>query len=265
MSWGPRYHRHHCHCTGALLFRFGLHASRDCDVSRSDPVCVFLARAGTCGAISTSPSTGVLEFAVMTVLLPEHFTGATYMPAFAGLSCSMYVAHGLGWYDGLASKLRAHAVHLPRRGQKCDLTKIAAAVQDKIIYKAMTPEPGNHLHQAYFSHKTEFRCEPYISKAKNKRLRKSIAMFRVGNHWLQVCRGRYVGLEYHQTTCPSCAGAIEHEVHAVFHCPDYNTQRQQFADLFTGQCGHDLRAFLVHNPCHRLAFVSHSMQVSRAQ
>ena len=113
------------------------------------------------------------------------------------------VAHGLGWYDGLASKLRAHAVHLPRRGQECDLTKIAAAVQDKIIYKAMTPEPGNHLHQAYFSHKTEFRCED--------------------------------------------------EVHAVFHCPDYNTQRQQFADLFTGQCGHDLRAFLVHNPCHRLA------------
>ena len=163
------------------------------------------------------------------------------------------VAHGLGWYDGLASKLRAHAVHLPRRGQECDLTKIAAAVQDKIIYKAMTPEPGNHLHQAYFSHKTEFRCEPYISKAKNKHLRKSIAMFRVGNHWLQVCRGRYVGLEYHQRTCPSCAGAIEDEVHAVFHCPDYNTQRQQFADLFTGQCGHDLRAFLVHNPCHRLA------------
>ena len=25
------------------------------------------------------------------------------------------VARGLGWYDGLASKLRAHAVHLPRR------------------------------------------------------------------------------------------------------------------------------------------------------
>ena len=132
----------------------------------------------------------------------------------------------------------------------------------------MTPEPRNHLHQAYFSHKTEFRCEP--SKAKNKHLRNQSPC----SEWeatgckctlVHMCPGRYMGLEYHQRTCPSCVGAIEDEVHAVFHCPDYHTQRHQFADLFTGQCGHDLRAFLVHNPCHRLARVSqHASQLEQS-
>ena len=163
------------------------------------------------------------------------------------------VAQGLGWYDGLISQLRSHGVRLPRRGQDCDLSKIAAAVRDKIILKAMTPNPDNHLQQGYFSFKAEFRFEPYISKAKNKHHRRVVAMFRVGTHWLQVCRGRYVALDYQQGTCPTCSGTVEDEVHALFHCPDYHDQRAKFADLFLGQCGQNLRAFLVHNPCHRLA------------
>ena len=163
------------------------------------------------------------------------------------------IAQGLGWYDGLTSQRRSHGVHLPRRGQECDLPEIAVAIKDKIILKAMTPEPGNRLQQAYFGFKTEFRFEPYISQAKNKNLCREVAMFRVGAHWLHVCRGRYMGLEYPHRICPTCTGAVDNQNHAVFHCQEYNAERIKFADLFMGQCRQNLRAVLVHNPCHQLA------------
>ena len=134
------------------------------------------------------------------------------------------------------------------------------------IYTPVTSwQLHNHLQQAYFSHKTEFRCEPYIYQAKTKHLRRTIAMFRVGNHWLQVCRGRYAGLEYRHRTCPTCVSVVEDERHAVFDCRDYDVQRAKFADLFVGTRGHNLRSFLVHNPCHRLALFLTECKSARSE
>ncbi len=78
-------------------------------------------------------------------------------------------------------------------------------------------------------------------------------MFRTGSHWLQVCQGRhgFRRVNRGQRLCPSCPRAVEDEIHAIFHCPAYNAQRVQFADLFVET--HSLRSFLVNNPTHRVA------------
>ena len=87
-------------------------------------------------------------------------------------------------------------------------------------------------------------------------------MFRVGNHWLQVRRGRYAGLEYRHRTCPTCVSVVEDERHALFDCRYYHVHIAVFADLFVGERGHNLRSSLVHNPCHRLAsLISDRVQV----
>ena len=83
----------------------------------------------------------------------------------------------------------------------------------------------------------------------------------MGCHWLQVHRGRVHSdpshggnIPYERRFCPSCPSCVEDEEHAIFHCPDYRRQRQYFKDLFTEEeSSNPLRAFLVHNPSHRLA------------
>ena len=65
-----------------------------------------------------------------------------------------------------------------RRAMEADI----AALQTLI----MTPNPGSRKETTYFSFKHEFTLEPHISQAKNQHLRRTIAMFRTGTHWLKV-------------------------------------------------------------------------------
>ena len=180
---------------------------------------------------------------------------------------------GLGWMHGISSQLRAHGQRGPTARRPLDVHACSKAVKDFVILKHMSPESGNHLQETYFSFKTEFRFEPYIWQAKNAHNRRCIALFRLGCHWLQVHRGRVHydpshggNIPYERRFCPSCPGCIEDERHAIFHCPDYRRQRQQFSDLFMEQQSPNaLRSFLVHSPSHRLALFLIACKGARAE
>ena len=102
-----------------------------------------------------------------------------------------------------------------------------------------------------FSMKTEFRWEPYITLAKSKTVRTTLARFGMGRHWLQVCMGRRHQVDYAQRGCPTCTDCIEDEDHAIFHCRTYTQQRLLYEDLF--ESARNVRSFLVSNPPHRVA------------
>ncbi len=158
--------------------------------------------------------------------------------------------HGLGWLLGLKDMLRSFDVRLPRSLDEFDLKTTGGELKDKAVVHGMTAVRGNHLEEAYFSFKTEFRYEPYISQAKNKHLRKEIALFRTGSHWLMVRKGRIDNIPYHKRLCPCCR-VVDDEMHAIFHCTLYESERLAFADLFEGD--QNLRFFLASNPVHRVA------------
>ena len=155
-----------------------------------------------------------------------------------------------GWYHGLKDQLRYFGIRLPRTLQDVNCKELVSALKDQAIVANMTATENNHLELAYFSHKVHFRCEPYIAQSKNKHLRKAVAMFRTGTHWLSVRSGRLQGLEYSHRMCP-CCNLLDDEMHAIFHCRIYDQQRSKFLDLFSQ--APDLIAFLAHNPAHRLA------------
>ena len=158
---------------------------------------------------------------------------------------------GLQWLSGIKDELRHHDIRLPRSLIDFDLASTSRALKDSFILKAMTAEPNSHLQCTYFSMKTEFRWEPYITQAKTKAARTTLARFRTGRHWLQVCMGRRRQVDYAQRRCPTCTDCIENEEHAIFHCRTYTHQRLLYEDLFGST--HSLRSFLVNNPPHRVA------------
>ena len=176
------------------------------------------------------------------------------------------VQKGLGWYHCLSQQLRQqYNIRLPRLTQECKLGRVASLVQDKEIAQIMTAEHGNHLQQAYYSFKTEYRMEPYISQAKNRHARAVVANFRLGSHWLQVCKGRTFGQPFQDRKCRCCQTDVDTEEHAIFTCRENGHLRRSFADLFQGDKGTTLRSFLVHNPCHRLALFLTACRAVKSQ
>ena len=176
------------------------------------------------------------------------------------------VQKGLGWYHGLSQQLRQrYDLRLPRIDRECNFASIANLVQDREIAQIMTAEDGNHLQQTYYSFKTEYRMEPYITQSKNRHMRGVVARFRLGSHWLQVCKGRNFGQPFQNRTCRCCRRDIETEEHAIFACRENTHLRESFADLFQGEPGTSLRSFLVHNPCHRLALFLTACKAVKAQ
>ena len=159
-----------------------------------------------------------------------------------------------GWLSGLKAELLKHDIRISRTLAEFDLAGTSRALKDSYILQGMTAEPDNHLQSTYYSMKTEFRWEPYITQAKNKQVRSTLARFRTGCHWLQVCMGRRCRVSYDQRRCPSCLDCIEDEMHAIFHCRTYTLQRLIYSDLFaSGNDLNNLRSFLASNPPHRVA------------
>ena len=56
----------------------------------------------------------------------------------------------------------------------------------------------------YHQIKLDYACEPYIQQTNNSHLRKIIAQFRTGSHWLHIETGRYKKLAKQDRTCPMC-------------------------------------------------------------
>ena len=107
----------------------------------------------------------------------------------------------------------------------------------------------------YRSIKLGYRCEPYIQQTSNRHLRRVIAQFRTGSHWLNIETGRHKKLERTDRTCPMCSHRIinpglapeyfdsvvsddessdpvEDEHHAIFDCSGNAYARELFPDLF---------------------------------
>ena len=159
---------------------------------------------------------------------------------------------GLGWLAGLKDVLREYDIRMPRSLQEFDLTSSSRALKDKFILQYMTADADSHLQSTYFSLKTEYRCEPYITQCKSHAARSTIARFRTGCHdWLQVGMGRHRQVDHGERRCPSCPDRVEDEMHAIFHCPAFTLQRLIYEDLFEGP--ESLRSFLASNPPHRVA------------
>ncbi len=169
---------------------------------------------------------------------------------------------GLQWFSGIRDELRLHYIRMPRSLTDFDLVATCRALKDSYILKGMTAEPNNHLQCTYFSFKTEYRWEPYIAQAKSRAARSTLARFRTGHHWLQVCMGRRRHVDYGQRRCPTCSSCIEDEDHAIFHCRTYTHQRLIYEDLFEN--ANSLRSFLVNNPPHKIAAFLNECRNARA-
>ena len=69
----------------------------------------------------------------------------------------------------------------------------------------------------------DFVLQPYL-RAKNRDLRKRMARFRTGSHWLAIHQGRFTGVERENRICKKCSlGVVEDEEHMMFVCPLYAT------------------------------------------
>ena len=104
--------------------------------------------------------------------------------------------------------------------------------------------------------KEGYKCEAYIQDSKNKHLRRIMAQFRTGSHWLHIETGRHAKTDVKNRTCPMCpqriinpglpaaqfdsfdsdeedANHIEDEHHMIFDCSGYSYARDLFKDLFS--------------------------------
>ena len=122
--------------------------------------------------------------------------------------------------------------------------------------------------------KDGYSCEPYISQCSNRHLRRVLAQFRTGSHWLNVERGRFRKIEHDKRTCAMCVhkvtnpglppeyfdsfdsdedapDPVEDELHAIFHCSAYNSTRSRFQTIFSGN--QSLRTFLNQPDCNSVA------------
>jgi hypothetical protein len=79
----------------------------------------------------------------------------------------------------------------------------------------------------------EFLMPPYL-QGKNREIRKCVAKFRTGSHWLEIQRGRFTKpqTEKENRLCKICySGVVEDEVHVVFVCPLYDSLRVKYSEL----------------------------------
>ena len=127
----------------------------------------------------------------------------------------------------------------------------------------------------YHHIKLGYACEPYIQQANNSHLRKIIAQFCTGSHWLNIETGRHKKLAKQDRTCPmcsfkltnpglapecwdafdsddECSAHIEDEHHAIFDCSGYTYARELFQDLLQSHIT-SVSQFLNQPQCNRLA------------
>jgi hypothetical protein len=77
-----------------------------------------------------------------------------------------------------------------------------------------------------------FLIQPYL-QGRNRLVRKCLARFRTGSHWLEIQRGRFTRTDRENRLCKKCnLGVIEDEAHMVFVCPMYAKLRVKYSELF---------------------------------
>jgi hypothetical protein len=84
-------------------------------------------------------------------------------------------------------------------------------------------------------YKEELKAEKYLHLFIPRRLRRSLAKFRIGNHDLEIERGRHRNVPVNERYCKLCLSkdllVIEDEYHVLLKCPSYNDLRSVYLDL----------------------------------
>ena len=69
--------------------------------------------------------------------------------------------------------------------------------------------------------KSGYGCKPYIQQSNNRHLRRIVAQFRTGSHWLNIETGRHKKVDRSGRICPMCVGRITNpDVPAAADCFD---------------------------------------------
>ena len=88
----------------------------------------------------------------------------------------------------------------------------------------------------YSKLKKEYKIEPYIKNCKNLDERKLICKMRIGDHFLEIERGRYKNIERKKRFCTFCHDKLDDELHFFLHCKTNNLLRQDFINNCRKYC-----------------------------
>ena len=157
------------------------------------------------------------------------------------------------WHNRLDNQLQDFLVPTPE-DDKPDLQSFSLQLA-RSAFSAEIQSGTSSKALVYKGIKEGYQCEAYIQDSKNKQLRRIIAQFRTGSHWLHVETGRHAKTDVHNRTCPMCprrivnpglptaqfdsfdsdeedVDPIEDEHHMIFDCSGYSYARDLFKDLF---------------------------------
>ena len=174
--------------------------------------------------------------------------------------------------DHIEDQLKGHLIPSPTEEQLHRRHFSLASAQSQHI-EQLSPEPSSKG-VTYRHIKLGCACEPYIQQANNSHLRRIIAQFRTGSHWLNIETGRHK-LPKQEKTCPICSfkltnpglppecwdafdsddensGDVEDEHHAIFDCPTYVDAREHFQDLLQSHIT-TVSQFVNQPQCNQLA------------
>ena len=84
-------------------------------------------------------------------------------------------------------------------------------------------------------HKNDLCVQDYLHLAIPQRLRSSLAKLRIGNHDLEIERGRHHRIPVNERICKLCHSLnelhVEDEYHVVMQCPFYDDLRNIYLDI----------------------------------
>ena len=84
---------------------------------------------------------------------------------------------------------------------------------------------GRNKLRTYRNIKRFYEPEQYCSVNMPISHRTALAKFRCGVAPLKIETGRYSNQPMEERFCPFCLNVVENEVHAILHCPEYETER----------------------------------------
>ena len=179
----------------------------------------------------------------------------------------------LSWQASLVSQLHDFLVAAPSEENPARHSFSLQSASS--AHTALLQSDPSSKTRVYRDLKSGYVCEPYIQGCSNKHLRRIMAQFRTGSHWLNIEIGRHQGLAREDRTCPMCQHRvvnpglsaaqfdsfdsdedgpepIEDEHHVIFDCSGYAYARQLFPDLFN-QSISTVGQFLSQPNCNRVA------------
>ena len=180
----------------------------------------------------------------------------------------------VSWHTKLLTQLETFLVPTPLEE---DLQHQTFSLQSACAaYAAQIQDPdASSKTLVYCGIKEGYRCEPYIQQCNNRHLRRIMAQFRTGSHWLHIETGRHSKTDRSDRTCPMCihrvtnpglpaaqfdsfdseeesVDPVEDEFHMIFVCSGYKSARALFPDLF-GTSVSTVGQFLNQLDCNRVA------------